>query len=44
MQVMTLLGQLIQTGKVKDKITDLQLKELLQTIEPEKKEFMIKRK
>ncbi|MBW2980598.1 hypothetical protein KY360_04230 [Candidatus Woesearchaeota archaeon] len=43
-QVLVGLGQLVQSGKITQKITDDQLKALLKQIEPKKKEFTIKRK
>jgi len=43
-QVLVGLGQLVQSGKITQKITDEQLKELLKRLEPKKKEFTIKRK
>lgn len=42
-QVLVVLGQLIQQGKI-HKINDSQLKEILKQLTPEKKEFKIKRK
>ncbi len=44
MQLLTVLGQLVQSGKINNQINDEQLKELLVHIEPQKKEFTIKRK
>ena len=41
-QVLVVLGQLMQSGKITSKITDDQLKELLKQIEPKKKDFTIK--
>ncbi|MFC1705038.1 DNA-binding protein [Nanoarchaeota archaeon] len=41
-QVLVGLGQLVQSGKINQKITDDQLKELLRKIEPKKKDFTIK--
>ena len=42
-QLLALLGQAIQQGQIKEKITDEQLKNLLKRLEPEKKEFKIRR-
>jgi len=42
-QVLVVLGQLLQQGKVK-KIDDKELKGLLQQLTPEKKDFNIKRR
>lgn len=42
-QLLVVLGQLIQQGKIKQ-INDSQLKEILKKLTPEKKEFKIKRK
>jgi len=41
-QVLAVLGQLIQTGKIEE-IDDDQLKDILMRLTPEKKEFKIKR-
>jgi len=41
-QVLVVLGQLIQQGKIKQ-INDAQLKEILKKLTPEKKDFKIKR-
>jgi programmed cell death protein 5 len=41
-QVLAVLGQAIQTGKLEE-IEDDQLKEILMKLTPEKKEFKIKR-
>lgn len=43
-QVIALLAQSIQQGQIQEKITDEQLKTFLQKIQPEKKEFKIKRR
>ena len=43
-QLLAVLGQLIQAGQIKEKLTDEQLKEILKKLTPEKKEFKIKRK
>ena len=42
-QLLAVLGQAIQTGKIEDQIDDEQLKEILIKLTPEKKEFNIKR-
>lgn len=41
-QLLVILGQAIQQGQIKEKITDKQLKNILKQLEPEKKEFKIK--
>lgn len=41
-QVLVVLGQLMQSGKITQKITDDQLKELLKQMESKKKDFTIK--
>jgi programmed cell death protein 5 len=41
-KVLVVLGQLIQSGKITEKINDNQLKELLKQIEPKKQDFNIK--
>lgn len=43
MQLLAVIGQLLQTHRI-DQITDGQLREILIQIQPEKKEFRIKRK
>jgi len=43
-QLLVVLGQAIQQGQIKEKITDEQLKNILKKLQPEKKEFKIKRK
>jgi|SRR3989344_4831850 len=40
-QLLVVLGQLIQQGRIKEKITDQQLKNLLLQLQGEKKEFKI---
>ena len=42
-RVLAILGQMIQAGQIKDKITDIQFKDILKKLEPQKKEFKIKR-
>lgn len=42
-QLLVILGQAIQQGQIKEKITDEQLRNILKQLEPEKKEFKIKR-
>ncbi len=42
-QLLVILGQAIQQGQIKEKITDEKLKNLLKQLQPEKKEFKIKR-
>ncbi len=42
-QLLVVLGQAIQQGQIKEKISDEKLKELLKQLQPEKKEFKIKR-
>lgn len=42
-QLLFLLSQLIQQSQVKEKITDQQLKALLMRLQPQKKDFKIKR-
>lgn len=41
MKVLTIMAQLIQSGQLKNKLTDGQFKEILQQMEPPKKEFKI---
>ena len=41
-QLLVILGQAIQKGQIKEKITDEKLKEILKQLQPEKKEFKIK--
>lgn len=41
-QVLVVLGQLAQSGKIQQKITDDKLKDLLKQMEPKKKDFNIK--
>ena len=41
-QLLVILGQAIQQGQIKEKITDERLKEILKQLQPEKKEFTIK--
>lgn len=43
-QLLVILSQLIQQQKIKGKVDDTQLKEILKQITPEKKEFKIKHK
>jgi programmed cell death protein 5 len=43
-QLLVVLGQAIQQGQIKEKITDEKLKDILKRLQPEKKEFKIKRK
>ena len=43
-QLLVVAGQLIKAGKIKEKISDEQLKQLLTMMDSEKKEFTIKRK
>jgi len=43
-QILVILSHLIQQGKIKIKVDDQQLKEILKQITPGKKEFKIKRK
>jgi programmed cell death protein 5 len=43
-QVLVVLGQLAQSGKIAQKVTDDQLKALLKEMEPKKKDFTIKHK
>ncbi len=43
-KVLVILGQLMQSGKISDKVTDEQFKLLLMQIEPKKQEFNIKRR
>src|SRR3989338_4152365 len=38
-QLLVILGQAVQQGQIKEKITDEQLKNLLQRMQPEKKDF-----
>ena len=42
-QLLVVLGQAIQQGQIKEKITDEQLKNILKKLQPEKKDFKIKR-
>src|SRR3989338_2075082 len=42
-QLLAVIGQLVQAGRIKDKLTDEQLKEILKRLTPKKKEFKIKR-
>ncbi len=42
-QLLVILGQAIQQGQIKEKITDEKLKDILKRLQPEKKEFKIKR-
>lgn len=42
-QLLIILGQAIQQGQIKEKITDEKLKEILTQLQPEKKEFKIKK-
>lgn len=42
-QLLVILGQAINSGQLKQKINDVQLKELLRRLAPEKKEFRINR-
>jgi len=42
-QLLVILGQAIQQGQVKQKITDEQLKNILKQLQTEKKDFKIKR-
>ena len=42
-QLLVVLGQAIQQGQIKEKITDEKLKDILKRLQPEKKEFKIKR-
>lgn len=42
-QLMVILGQAIQQGQIKEKITDEQLRNILKQLEPERKDFKIKR-
>lgn len=42
-QLLAVLGQAIQTGRIDDQVDDNQLKDILLKITPEKKEFKIKR-
>ena len=44
MSVLTSLGQMIQAGQIREKITDDQLKKILIRLEPKKPEFNIQRK
>ena len=43
-KLLVVLGQLAQSGKIQNKVTDDQLKVLLKQMEPKKKEFNIKNK
>ena len=42
-QLLVLIGQAIEQGHIKEKISDEKLKNLLRQFQPEKKEFKIKR-
>ena len=42
-QLLVILGQAIQQGQIKEKITDEKLKEILKQLQTGKKEFKIKR-
>lgn len=42
-QLLVILSQAIQQGQIKEKLTDEKLKEILKQLQPEKKEFKIKR-
>jgi programmed cell death protein 5 len=42
-QLLVILGQAIQQGQIKEKISDEQLKTVLKQLQPKKKEFNIKR-
>lgn len=42
-QLLVVLGQAIQQGQIKEKIRDEQLKNILKQMQPEKKEFKIKK-
>ena len=42
-RVLAILGQMIQNNQIKSQITDSQFKEILKRLEPEKKQFKIKR-
>lgn len=42
-QLLVVLGQSIQQGQIKEKISDEKLKEILKQMQPEKKEFKIKK-
>jgi len=42
-QLLVILGQAVQQGQIKEKITDEKLKDILKQLQPEKKEFKIKR-
>lgn len=42
-QLLVVLGQAIQQGQIKQKITDIQLKGILKQLQPEKRDFKIKR-
>ena len=42
-QLLVVLGQAVQQGQIKEKITDEKLKDILKQLQPEKKEFKIKR-
>jgi len=44
LQVLAALAQVIQSGQISSPLTDTQFKEILQKLEPKKKEFNIKRK
>jgi len=43
-QLLVVLGQAIQQGQIKEKISDEKLKEILKQLQPEKKEFKITRR
>jgi len=42
-QLLVILGQAIQQGQIKEKISDEELKKILMQIQPEKKEFKIRK-
>ena len=42
-QLLVILGQSIQQGHIKEKISDEKLKDILKQLQPEKKDFKIKR-
>ena len=44
LNVLVVLGQMIQSGQISQKIDDTQFKDILKQIEPKKKLFKIKRK
>jgi len=41
-QLLVILGQAIEQGQIKEKLSDKALKDLLKQLQPEKKEFKIK--